>query len=126
MSEVVFRGGTILTIDANHRVLAGDVATRDGAIVQVGGSYTPQTHDYAIVDCAGCVVMPGLVQAHVHTCQTLARGRADDLELLDWLRQVIWPYEAALDERRDDRVRPSSPARSSCSAARPRSSTWAR
>ncbi|HEY3803848.1 MAG TPA: 5'-deoxyadenosine deaminase [Kofleriaceae bacterium] len=98
MSEVVFRGGTILTIDANHRVLAGDVATRDGAIVQVGGSYTPQTDDYAIVDCAGCVVMPGLVQAHVHTCQTLARGRADDLELLDWLSQVIWPYEAKLDE----------------------------
>ncbi|MBA3457825.1 MAG: amidohydrolase family protein, partial [Deltaproteobacteria bacterium] len=42
--------------------------------------------------------MPGLVQAHVHTCQTLARGRADDLELMDWLRNVIWPYEASLDE----------------------------
>jgi 5-methylthioadenosine/S-adenosylhomocysteine deaminase len=98
MSEVVFRGGTILTIDGNHRVLAGDVATLDGAIVQVGGNYTPQSDDYAILDCAGCVVMPGLVQAHVHTCQTLARGRADDLELMDWLRDVIWPYEAKLDE----------------------------
>ena len=96
--EVVFRGGTILTIDPGHRVLTGDVACRGGAIVQVGGDYTPVTRDYAIVDCAGCVVMPGLVQAHVHTCQTLARGRADDLELLDWLRTVIWPYEAALDE----------------------------
>jgi cytosine/adenosine deaminase-related metal-dependent hydrolase len=42
--------------------------------------------------------MPGLAQAHVHSCQTLARGRADDLELLAWLREVIWPYEAALDE----------------------------
>jgi cytosine/adenosine deaminase-related metal-dependent hydrolase len=98
VSEVVFRGGTILTIDAQHRVLAGDVATRDGAIVQVGGTYNPQTADYTILDCGGCIVMPGLVQAHIHTCQTLARGRADDLELLDWLRQVIWPYEAALDE----------------------------
>ena len=98
MSEVIFRGGTILTIDDGHRVLAGDVATRDGAIVHVGGSYTPQTSDYDIVECAGCVVMPGLVQAHVHTCQTLARGRADDLELLDWLSQVIWPYEARLDD----------------------------
>ncbi|MBS1122626.1 MAG: S-adenosylhomocysteine deaminase [Deltaproteobacteria bacterium] len=97
MSEVIFRNGTILTIDADHRVLAGDVACLDGVITQVGGTYTPQTHDYQIVDCAGCIVMPGLVQAHVHTCQTLARGRADDLELLDWLRQVIWPYEAALD-----------------------------
>lgn len=98
MTETIFRGGTILTIDPQHRVLAGDVVTRDGAIVQVGGSYTPQTADYTILDCAGCVVMPGLVQAHVHTCQTLARGRADDLELLDWLRKVIWPYEAALDD----------------------------
>jgi cytosine/adenosine deaminase-related metal-dependent hydrolase len=98
LSEVIFRGGTILTIDPGHRVLAGDVATRDGVIVHVGGSYTPQTRDYSIVDCAGCIVMPGLVQAHVHTVQTLARGRADDLELLDWLRNVIWPYEAALDE----------------------------
>jgi 5-methylthioadenosine/S-adenosylhomocysteine deaminase len=98
VSETIFRGGTILTIDPNHRVVAGDVVTRDGAIVQVGGDYTPKTRDYTILDCSGCVVMPGLVQAHVHTVQTLARGRADDLELLDWLRQVIWPYEAALDE----------------------------
>ena len=97
MSELVFRGGTILTIDPDHHVLAGDVACVDGVLVQIGGDYTPRTRDYEIVDCAGCVIMPGLVQAHVHTCQTLARGRADDLELLDWLRTVIWPYEAALD-----------------------------
>jgi cytosine/adenosine deaminase-related metal-dependent hydrolase len=98
VTETIFRGGTILTIDPEHRVLAGDVATLDGVIVHVGGNYTPQTRDYSILDSTGCVVMPGLVQAHVHTVQTLARGRADDLELLDWLRQVIWPYEAALDE----------------------------
>ncbi|HEX4449704.1 MAG TPA: 5'-deoxyadenosine deaminase [Kofleriaceae bacterium] len=97
MSEVIFRGGVILTIDGQHRVLAGDVAANDGAIVHVGGNYTPASRDFDIVDCSGCVVMPGLVQAHVHTCQTLARGHADDLELMDWLRQVIWPYEAKLD-----------------------------
>ena len=96
--ELILRGGTILTIDPQHRVVAGDVACVAGEIVQVGGDYTPSSRDYTIVDCAGCVVMPGLVQAHVHTCQTLARGRADDMELLDWLRTVVWPYEAALDE----------------------------
>ncbi len=95
--EIVFRGATILTIDAQQRVLAGDVACIDGAIVHVGGTYTPQTRDYDVVDCRDCVVMPGLVQAHVHTCQTLARGRADDMELMDWLRKVVWPYEAGLD-----------------------------
>ena len=97
MAEVIFRGGTILTVDDGDRVLTGDVACRDGVIVQVGGEYTPQTRDFEIVECGGCVVMPGLVQSHIHLCQTLARGRADDLELLDWLRTVVWPFEAALD-----------------------------
>jgi cytosine/adenosine deaminase-related metal-dependent hydrolase len=97
MSELIFRGGTILTIDPAHRVVTGDVAAVDGALVHVGGAYTPTSRDYQIIDCAGMVVMPGLVQGHTHLCQTLARGRADDLELLDWLRQVVWPYEGGLD-----------------------------
>ncbi len=97
MAELIFRGGTLVTLDDDHTVTAGDLAIVDGVIAQVGGSYTPATSDYRVVDAAGCVVMPGLVQAHVHTCQTLARGRADDLELLDWLRTVVWPYEGALD-----------------------------
>src|SRR3569623_40750 len=94
--ETIFRSGTLLTIAPNHRVLEGDVAMRDGVIVHVGGTFTPSAPGYTVVDCTGCDVMPGMIQPHVHTCQTLARGRADDLELLDWLRQVIWPYEAAL------------------------------
>jgi cytosine/adenosine deaminase-related metal-dependent hydrolase len=98
--EVIFRGGvtgSILTIEGS-RVLAGDVAVIDGAIVHVGGDYTPRTRDYEILDCEQCVIMPGLVQAHTHLCQTLARGKADDLELLDWLAKVVWPYEARLDD----------------------------
>jgi 5-methylthioadenosine/S-adenosylhomocysteine deaminase len=66
----------------------------------VGGDAVPRTRDFTIIDAEGCVVMPGLVQSHVHTCQTLARGRGDDLALLDWLRQVVWPFEAAMG--RDD------------------------
>jgi cytosine/adenosine deaminase-related metal-dependent hydrolase len=96
VAEVILRGGTILTIDPASRVDAGDVAARDGVLVQVGGAYTPRDADYEVIDASGCVVMPGLVQSHVHMCQTLARGRADDLELLDWLRAIVWPYEAAL------------------------------
>jgi cytosine/adenosine deaminase-related metal-dependent hydrolase len=51
-----------------------------------------------VLDARGCAVIPGLVQAHVHLCQTLMRGQADDLPLLAWLRQRIWPLEAAHDE----------------------------
>src|SRR5262249_4383658 len=100
VTEVVIRGGTILTVDKESRVLAGDVLCRDGRIVQVGGDAVPAGRDYEILDAEGCIVLPGLVQTHVHTCQTLARGRADELALLDWLRTVVWPYEAAL--ARDD------------------------
>lgn len=96
MPEIIIRGGIILTLNDHWQVASGDVACRDGEIVHVGGSYTPAGRDYEILDASGCVVMPGLVQTHVHTCQTLARGRADNLELMDWLRQVIWPYEARL------------------------------
>ncbi len=96
MSEVIFRGGTIVTVDDSFSITTGDVASVDGVLVQVGGDYTPQTSDYSIVDAAGCVVMPGLVQSHIHMCQTLARGRADNMELLDWLHNVVWPYEGAL------------------------------
>ena len=42
--------------------------------------------------------MPGLIQAHVHLCQTLFRGLADDLRLEDWLIRRIWPLEAAHTE----------------------------
>jgi len=96
VNEVILRGGTIITIDGESRVTTGDVACRDGEIVQVGGDYTPQDRDFEIIDAEHCIVMPGLVQSHVHMCQTLARGRADDMELLDWLHDVVWPYEGAL------------------------------
>ncbi len=39
--------------------------------------------------------MPGLIQTHLHLCQTLFRGLADDLPLMDWLRTRVWPLEAA-------------------------------
>jgi cytosine/adenosine deaminase-related metal-dependent hydrolase len=98
MSELVIRGGVIVTVDPEWSVLEGDVVCLDGVITRVGGTAPPATGDYQIIDAEGCIVMPGLVQSHVHMCQTLARGRADDLELLDWLRTVVWPYEGALDE----------------------------
>jgi len=50
------------------------------------------------IDAGGCLLMPGLVQGHVHLCQTIFRGIAEDLALLPWLRQYIWPMEAAHDE----------------------------
>ncbi len=50
-----------------------------------------------VIDCAGGLVLPGFVQAHVHMAQTLFRGLGEGLELLEWLSQRILPLEAAHD-----------------------------
>jgi 5-methylthioadenosine/S-adenosylhomocysteine deaminase len=49
------------------------------------------------IDASGLVIVPGLIQAHLHLCQTLFRGLAEDKPLLAWLRERIWPLEAAHD-----------------------------
>ena len=48
-----------------------------------------------VIDADGCAVLPGFIQTHIHLCQTLFRGSADDLSLIDWLKKRIWPMEAA-------------------------------
>ncbi|MSP59354.1 MAG: 5'-deoxyadenosine deaminase [Myxococcales bacterium] len=93
------RGGTVVTMDPARRVIEGSVYIAAGRILAVGGPPPEGFRVETVVDAGGCLVAPGLVQAHVHVCQTLCRGAADDLPLLEWLRERVWPYEAALDER---------------------------
>ena len=95
---ILLRGGTVVTMDARRSVMRGDVLVEDGRIARVGGGLrAPRGAE--VIDCAGRAVIPGLVQAHVHLCQVLFRNHADGLELLDWLAQRIWPWEAAHDAR---------------------------
>jgi cytosine/adenosine deaminase-related metal-dependent hydrolase len=74
-------------------IVSGSVSVRDGRIAAVGaGADGP--HD-ATIDAEGGWLLPGFVQTHIHLCQTLFRGYADDLRLMDWLRTRVWPMEAA-------------------------------
>lgn len=52
-------------------------------------------NNWEIFDASGRILIPGFVQTHIHLCQTLFRGLADDLELLDWLQLKIMPFEFA-------------------------------
>ena len=82
-------------MDPTRRVLDGDVVVEDGRITGVGRS-DGRTDDLStVVDCRGLVVIPGLIQSHIHLCQTLFRGLGDDLPLEDWLAKRIWPLEAS-------------------------------
>ena len=97
--ETLLRGGVIVTCDAHDQVLDGDVLVAQGAIRALGPDAAAHAshRPLRVIDARGCAVMPGLVQAHVHLCQALFRGAADDLPLLAWLRERIWPLEAAHD-----------------------------
>ncbi|HOQ60575.1 MAG TPA: 5'-deoxyadenosine deaminase [Vicinamibacterales bacterium] len=93
MASLLVRGGTVLTMSDDLRVVRGEVSVRDGRIEAVGAGL-PGSWD-TIIDATDALVLPGFVQSHVHLCQTLFRGLADDLPLLEWLRTRIWPLEAA-------------------------------
>ena len=95
----------MLLHDGAWRVVRADVTVREGRIEAIGkagkrdegGGKGPRPQ-LQVRDCSGCLVIPGLIQAHVHLCQTLFRGLADDLRLEDWLIRRIWPLEAAHTE----------------------------
>ncbi|HUS09731.1 MAG TPA: amidohydrolase family protein, partial [Pyrinomonadaceae bacterium] len=92
MKSILIKNGTLLTMDDHNSIVRGDLLVRDGRIATIGE--TGQTADL-VIDATGCAVLPGFVQTHIHLCQTIFRGAADDLPLLDWLKKRVWPMEAA-------------------------------
>ncbi len=95
--SVVIRGAQLLTMTGGARAFEGDLVINGSRITGLGaGAEVPA--DALILERPNCYVMPGLVQTHLHLVQTIFRGLAEDLSLLDWLRRRVWPLEAAHDE----------------------------
>src|ERR1041385_6641709 len=92
MSSILIKNGTLVTMDQRESIVRANVLITDARIAEIGG--TGQTADI-VIDADGCAVIPGFVQTHIHLCQTIFRGAADDLALIDWLKQRVWPMEAA-------------------------------
>ncbi|MFH1177449.1 MAG: amidohydrolase family protein [Acidobacteriota bacterium] len=92
---ILVQGGTVVPMTAVSDCSQADVLVSGGVIAAVAPSLPAAGAQ--ILDASGCFVLPGFVQAHVHVVQSLARHRAEGLELLRWLKERIWPYEAALD-----------------------------
>jgi 5-methylthioadenosine/S-adenosylhomocysteine deaminase len=94
---VLIKDATIITLEDANRVFEGSVAIDRGRIVAVEPSATAIFNIAFddVIDGRGCALLPGFIQTHIHLCQTLFRGAADDLELIDWLKQRVWPMEAA-------------------------------
>jgi len=92
-ASILIKNGTIVTMDAENSIVRGDLLIRDGRIAAGGEQSGNKAEE--VIDATGCAVLPGFVQTHIHLCQTLFRGAADDLSLIDWLKKRIWPMEAA-------------------------------
>ncbi len=92
--DLIIRGGLVFTQNARREVVKADVHVRDGRIAAVAPEI-PLEESARVIDARGKWVLPGFIQAHVHLTQTLFRGLAEDRALLAWLRDRIWPLEAA-------------------------------
>lgn len=88
----------ILTQNDAREVRKGHIEIEGNRLVALHDQDVPVPAGMRTFDASGLVVMPGMIQPHIHLCQTLFRNLADDLELMDWLSQRIWPLEAAHDE----------------------------
>ncbi|HET6961516.1 MAG TPA: N-ethylammeline chlorohydrolase, partial [Terriglobia bacterium] len=88
-SSVLIKNGTLVTMNLQREVLRGDLWIEGTRIRAIGRGLRKSAT--SVLDATGKIVLPGFVQTHVHLCQTLMRGAADDLALLGWLKQRIWP-----------------------------------
>ncbi|MCB9217981.1 MAG: amidohydrolase family protein [Ignavibacteriales bacterium] len=86
----------IITVNENNEILRNHaLEIENGVITNILDleEYNIENFDGEILNFRNLTLIPGFVQTHVHLCQTLFRGLAEDMELLDWLQQKIFPYE---------------------------------
>jgi cytosine/adenosine deaminase-related metal-dependent hydrolase len=88
----------IVTVDGKDRILKNHfVEIENGKIIHIAKSDEKyfKKHNSNVNRFENLTLIPGFVQTHIHLCQTMFRGLADDLQLLDWLQLRIFPYENA-------------------------------
>lgn len=94
--DTLLHADWIITVDSENRVLEKhSIAIHDGRILallpqeQARAQYSARQ----TLELAGHALMPGLINAHTHAGMNLFRGLADDLPLMEWLKNHIWPAE---------------------------------
>ncbi len=102
--DLVLTGGTVVTLDGDRRVLEpGAVAVSDDRIVAVDATdRVDASGARRVIDCSGCVVMPGFVDCHSHLAQVLIKSLGEGLTTWDWLSTLTFPVTDAV--QRDEVV----------------------
>ena len=100
--ELLFTNCTILpmTAEKEPRTFTGAVGVADRRLALVSDdprrieAFRREHPGVREIDGTGKVLMPGLINTHCHVAMTLQRGYADDIALMKWLHEYIWPFEA--------------------------------
>jgi 5-methylthioadenosine/S-adenosylhomocysteine deaminase len=98
-ADLIIENGIVLTMDAAMTTFSkGAVAVCGDSICAVLDQQSlPQWTASDRIDAGGGIIMPGLVNTHTHAAMTCFRGMADDLPLMTWLNEYIFPAESKLD-----------------------------
>ncbi|MGP1469979.1 MAG: amidohydrolase [Schwartzia sp. (in: firmicutes)] len=91
--KTLIKNASLLLPDG--RVTEGNLAVEGQTIAAVGETEENWAAD-AVIDGTGKFAIPGFVNAHTHISMTLLRSYADDMKLMDWLENKIWPVEAKM------------------------------
>ena len=96
--DFLIKNGTILTMDSQNAIIKdGVLGTKGDAISYIGTSDRKKFQAKRIIDAKGGLMLPGLINGHTHAAMTLFRGLADDLPLMEWLNNYIFPAESRMD-----------------------------
>ncbi len=98
-ADILIKNGTVLTMDSDETVIPdGAVAISGDRITGIGPSdQFADCRAAKVVDAKNGIIMPGLINTHTHASMTCFRGLADDLNLMAWLNDYIFPAEAKLN-----------------------------
>lgn len=99
MSQILIKNGYVISMNKNREIFKnGSILIENDRIKAVGKVASSLINsDVEVYDAQGKIILPGLVNTHVHLSQQLGRGVADDVVLLTWLRERVWPYESSFD-----------------------------
>lgn len=74
--------------------VVGNTIAMVSADSSVIDAFCSEHTDAQVVECGGKLLMPGLINTHCHVAMTLQRNSGDDIELMEWLNDTVWPFEA--------------------------------
>jgi len=98
-ADIIIKNGTILTLDSKNSIFeSGFLCIRGDSISKIGTGTPASVTAEKIIDARGGLILPGLVNCHTHAAMSLFRGLADDLPLMEWLNNYIFPAERNMDE----------------------------